>query len=116
MLRYDFYFKGNIKNQKENYNNIIDLTINKLKEVNIEENFKEFIKIITALYVVIYCTEEEAEYLCIVKKDNNDKTFKFIKINDNTFEHILEDNNFPFDQIRYSGSKEFVQLSYKKNK
>lgn len=106
----DFYFEGKIKNT---FDEVIEATIKELQKLNNISNFKDLIKIFTALYVIMYCVEENAQYLCMINKD---KVFNFLEVNNDvkTFENILSDKEFPFYQIRYSSGKYFVQIKYGK--
>ena len=107
------YYTDNKHTLKNNYNKIIKRTIKELKELKNIDNFDKFLKIFTTLYTILYCTEENAKYLCTTYKDN---IFKFIKIDndEDTFNNIINSTTFPFYQLRASSNKNFIQISYKK--
>ena len=106
----NFYFHDK-KPLKDNYNaseQTIDYLIN-LKDTNENDFGKQFIKIFTALYVILYCISENANYLCMVDPNKN---FNFVSIDNNSFKHIMNDNNFPVYKIRYSTGINLILIKY----
>lgn len=106
----NFYFHDK-KTLKDNYN-VFEQTINyliNLKNIDEKDFGKQFIKVFTALYVILYCISENANYLCMVDPNKN---FNFVSIDKNSFKHIMDDNDFPIYKIRYSSGINLVLIKY----
>lgn len=106
----NFYFHDS-KTVKDEFNAIestIDYLID-LKNEN-EKNFgKQFIKIFTALYVILYCISENANYLCMVDPQKN---FNFVLIDKDSFKRIMNDDKFPIYKIRHSSGINLILIKY----
>lgn len=93
------------------YNEVINKTIEELQKIKNVNDFKQFVKIFTILYIILYCSEENATYLCAIDKK---EIFNFIKVENNVenFNNLLTSKDFPFDMIRYSSSKYSITIRY----
>lgn len=107
----DEFYKDNTKIHKfdEKYRSVIEITINNLKNIKIEKDFSEFIRIFTALYISIYCGEENSKYLCVIKNDkSNDITFEFIDATD--IDKLFNNVQLPTYRIRKDGTQDVINI------
>ena len=106
----NFYFDKNVKPNidiKPVRQAIVELI--DIKNLNINEFSKKFVKIFTILYIILYCNSENAEFICLIDRNTN---FNFISINNDTFKNLMNEDSFPIFMIRYSGGVNLVLIKY----
>lgn len=103
------YLKDSKTNDKIDVT-IIDDFIKYLKEIDINnDNPTQFIKICTVFYMLLYGFYGKFDSLCVV-----DKNMKFNFIDITTFDNLMKNEliNKLLYQIRWGGSKSFVQIKF----